>query len=102
MSSKNLASRTRGTIWSACICTIRAKAICPMPDCSRLKMPRPVKFAHRATAGIEFENFTGLGLFNREQSGIGQMAFARIVQMQADQIVPRVRDAKFLDDIAPG
>ena len=57
--------------------------------------------AHRATAGIEFENFTGLGIFNREQSGIGQPALARIVQMQADEIVPRIRDAKFLDDIAP-
>ena len=43
MSSRNSASPTRGTISSACICTIRARAGCLMPGCSRLKMPRPAK-----------------------------------------------------------
>ena len=50
--------------------------------------------------GIEFQNFARLGILNREQPRIRQAALARIVQMQADEIVPRVGDAEFLDDIA--
>src|SRR5450432_3765164 len=72
----------------------------------KLRQPFFIKrseaFAHGAATGIKFKHFAGLGIFNREQPGVRQPALARIVQMQADQIVPRVRDAEFLDDIALG
>jgi hypothetical protein len=67
-----------------------------------LFIDRSEAFAHCAAMRIKFQNLTGLGIFNREQPGVGQTAFTWIVQMQADEIVPRVCNAEFLDDIAPG
>ncbi len=67
--------------------------------CETVSVEGGKAFAHGGTMGIEFHDFARLGIFNREQAGIRQAALARIMQMQADEIVPSVGDAKFLDDI---
>ena len=58
--------------------------------------------ANGVAVGIQFQQFAGFGVLNREQAGVRQRAFARVMQVQADDIVPRVRKAKFGDDIACG
>ena len=44
-------------------------------------------FAHGATGGIQLQQFPGLGVLDGHEAGIGQLAFTRIVQVQADDVV---------------
>ena len=57
-------------------------------------------FAERGAIRIQLEQFSGLGIFDRDQTGTWQSAFQRVVQMNADQVVPCVREADFLEDIS--
>src|ERR1051325_9432278 len=56
--------------------------------------------ANRAPAGIELNQFSGFGVLHRKHPRRWQSAFARIVQVQANQVVAGIRQADFLQCVA--
>jgi len=64
---------------------------------------RPGKtFPSTAARRIQFQHLTSFRILNREQTCVRERAFARVVKVKTNHVVPRVGDAEFLDDVAPG
>jgi hypothetical protein len=56
--------------------------------------------AHGSAVGVELEQFASLGVFEGQQAGPGQGAFARIMEVEADEVMTGIGQADFLEDIA--
>jgi hypothetical protein len=56
---------------------------------------------HRSPGGIHFEKFTRFRVLDREQARRWQRAFAWVVEVEANKVVPAVREAEFLQCITP-
>src|ERR1051325_807440 len=56
-------------------------------------------FADNGAVGIDLEEFSRLSIFDREQTGGRQQALAGVMQMEANQVMPGVRQTDFLDRI---
>ncbi len=57
--------------------------------------------SHRGPGGVHFEKFTRFRVLDREQARRWQRAFARVVKVEANKVVPAVREAEFLQGITP-
>ena len=55
---------------------------------------RGVRLAHRAAAGVDVDELAGLEILGRDHADVRQLLFARIEDLQRDQIVARRRDAQ--------
>src|SRR5437016_5418373 len=51
---------------------------------------------------VQFQQFTGFGILDRQETSRRQRCFTGIVQVQADQIMPRVRETDLLEGVTPG
>jgi hypothetical protein len=61
----------------------------------------PGKLLAQTTAtGVQFQEFTRFRVFNGQETSVGQCAFARIMEMEANQVVARIREAEVLNDVA--
>jgi len=56
--------------------------------------------AHRSAGGVDFEKFAGFGIFDGQKAGGGQEAFARVMEVETDEVVADVGEAKFLEGVA--
>src|SRR4051812_21105213 len=56
---------------------------------------------HYRARGVDLESVTRFDVLQREQTGCRQERFPRIVQVQADEVVPHIGLPDFLKDVAP-
>jgi hypothetical protein len=56
--------------------------------------------ADGGAGGVHFEELAGFGVLDGEQTGGGQRAFARVVQVEANEVVPGIGKAEFLESVA--